>query len=161
MKTKKEIFDEIENRIHLQGLNMLTKDDNRPWGGFFVIANDSAKKFAKLYFNVEIDNNQTISPKILIVQPNTRLSWQYHHRRAELWRLIEGGAGIVRSMTDEESEKQELCLGEIITLKQGERHRLVGSEEWGVVAEIWMHTDKENLSDEEDIVRIQDDYGRK
>jgi hypothetical protein len=28
-------------------------------------------------------------------------------------------------------------------LQQGERHRLVGLEEWGVVAEIWQHTDAE------------------
>ena len=64
-------------------------------------------------------------------------------------------------MTDIESEIKELKLGEIITLQQGERHRLVGLNDWGVIAEIWMHTNPENLSDEEDIVRVQDDFGRK
>ena len=29
-----------------------------------------------------------LSPKILIVNPNSKLSWQYHHRRAEIWRCI-------------------------------------------------------------------------
>lgn len=31
---------------------------------------------------------------------------------------------------------------------------------WGVVAEIWQHTDKDNPSNEDDIVRVQDDFGR-
>ena len=52
------------------------------------------------------------------------------------------------------------CEGDQIILKQGERHRLIGLNDYGVVAEIWQHTDKKNPSDEEDIVRVQDDFGR-
>ena len=47
-----------------------------------------------------------------------------------------------------------------IKLKQGERHRLIGLDNFGVVSEIWQHTDRDNPSDEEDIVRLSDDYGR-
>ena len=54
----------------------------------------------------------------------------------------------------------EICEGDQITLTQGERHRLIGLDDYGVVAEIWQHTDKKNPSDEEDIVRVQDDFGR-
>ena len=50
--------------------------------------------------------------------------------------------------------------GDQIILKQGERHRLIGLDDYGVVAEIWQHTEKNNPSDEEDIVRVQDDFGR-
>jgi mannose-6-phosphate isomerase len=50
--------------------------------------------------------------------------------------------------------------GELIILRQGERHRLVGLAEWGVLAEIWQHTDSKNPSDEDDIIRVQDDFGR-
>jgi hypothetical protein len=50
--------------------------------------------------------------------------------------------------------------GDQIKLTQGERHRLIGLDDYGVVAEIWQHTDKNNPSDEEDIVRVQDDFGR-
>ena len=39
-------------------------------------------------------------------------------------------------------------------------NRLVGLDKIGVVAEIWIHTDLNNLSDENDIVRINDDYKR-
>jgi hypothetical protein len=45
-------------------------------------------------------------------------------------------------------------------LKKEERHRLIGLDSWAIVAEIWQHTDIENPSNEEDIVRIQDDFGR-
>jgi quercetin dioxygenase-like cupin family protein len=50
--------------------------------------------------------------------------------------------------------------GDIIVLKEGERHRLIGLNDWAVLAEIWQHTDPANPSTEEDIVRIQDDFGR-
>ena len=40
------------------------------------------------------------------------------------------------------------------------RHRLMGADNWGVVAEIWRHTNPSLPSEEDDIVRVQDDYGR-
>ena len=101
-----------------------------------------------------------LSPKLLIVAPNKRLSWQYHHRRAEIWKVIGGQVGIVTSNTDKEGDKRILQTGETIRLEKGERHRLMGLQDWGVVAEIWKHTDEANPSDEEDIVRVQDDFGR-
>jgi hypothetical protein len=55
---------------------------------------------------------------------------------------------------------QKLKIGEIIRLKQGQRHRLVGLNGWGMIAEIWQHTDASQPSDEDDIVRVQDDFGR-
>jgi mannose-6-phosphate isomerase len=36
----------------------------------------------------------------------------------------------------------------------------VGLEDYAVVAEIWQHSDADNPSDENDIVRLQDDFGR-
>ena len=64
------------------------------------------------------------------------------------------------SDTDEENEIINLAKGVIIELWQGESHRLIGTENWGIIAEIWRHTDAENPSDENDIVRVQDDFGR-
>ncbi len=96
----------------------------------------------------------------MVVAPEKRLSWQYHHRRAEIWRVVSGTVGVVMSDTDEETEVKTYQPGELITLRQGERHRLVGLAEWGVLAEIWQHTEPENPSDEDDIVRVQDDFGR-
>ena len=101
-----------------------------------------------------------MSPKILIVKSDARLSWQYHHRRAEIWRVFKGEVGIVTSEDNTENEMKVYSEGNQITLKQGERHRLIGLDDYGVVAEIWQHTDKKNPSNEEDIVRVQDDFGR-
>jgi mannose-6-phosphate isomerase-like protein (cupin superfamily) len=95
-----------------------------------------------------------------MVNPNTRLSWQYHHHRAEIWRVIKGTAGVVRSETDEEGELTVLNTYDQITLKQGERHRLIGLSDWAVIAEVWQHTDSNNPSNEDNIVRVQDDFGR-
>jgi len=67
---------------------------------------------------------------------------------------------VVTSPTDEEGPLQTLVPGAVITLRQGERHRLVGLKEWGILAEIWQHTDAAQPSDEEDIVRVQDDFNR-
>ena len=51
--------------------------------------------------------------------------------------------------------------GDQIEIKKEERHRIVGLDAYALVAEIWIHTDKENPSNEEDIVRVQDDFDRK
>jgi len=88
------------------------------------------------------------------------LSWQYHNRRAETWRIIKGSVGVVRSLDDTEGAVKVFKEGEIITLQQGERHRLIGLDTWGIVAEFWQHTDPIEASNEEDIVRVQDDYNR-
>jgi hypothetical protein len=37
---------------------------------------------------------------------------------------------------------------------------LIGLDQQALVAEIWQHTDPKNPSNEEDIVRLQDDFGR-
>lgn len=161
---KSELFQEIESQLHEQGFRISNVDQNRPWGGFFVIDEEQAQKFADAYFEgldvQDLRISGKLSPKILVVGPNKRLSWQYHHRRAEIWRVVRGEVGVVTSPTDEEHELKILKQGDSIRLVQGERHRLVGLESYGVVAEIWQHTDATNPSDEDDIVRVQDDFGR-
>jgi hypothetical protein len=71
-----------------------------------------------------------------------------------------GPVGVVISETDKQSAPGVYQEGDLITLPTGMRHRLVGLDNWGVVTEIWQHTDVENPSDESDIVRLQDDFGR-
>jgi len=163
-QTKQALFSEIEGVLNDQGFQVVQQDQDRPWGGFFVIEESQAQQFANTYFNgldvQELKISGKLSPKILIVAPGKRLSWQYHHRRAEIWQVVRGAVGVVTSDTDEEHELKLLHPGDVIRLNQGERHRLVGLDEWGVLAEIWQHTDVNNPSDEEDIVRVQDDFGR-
>ena len=145
------------------GLKIKTIDNERPWGGFFVIDDVSSEKFVSTFFpNIPSHklNAGKISPKILLVEPQKKLSWQYHNRRSEIWKLIEGEAGIVRSNDNEQTPIQPMKIDDIVELQQGERHRLVGLEGWGTIAEIWIHTDPNNPSNEDDIIRVSDDFGR-
>ena len=161
----KEIFEMLERTVQEMGFKIIQKDLNRPWGGFFVVSEDQIAEFKNIFFpELELTSrqmDQKLSPKLLIVAPHKRLSWQYHFRREEVWKLIAGASGIVRSSNDEQAEASEMKIGELVVLNKGERHRLIGKDNWGLVAEIWMHTDPDNPSDEDDIVRLQDDYSRK
>jgi|TARA_B110000211_G_C14093199_1_gene560715 mannose-6-phosphate isomerase len=67
---------------------------------------------------------------------------------------------VIKSFTDDENEMAVYKEGDQIVLQQGERHRLIGLDDYCVVAEIWLHTDANHTSDEEDIIRVQDDFGR-
>jgi len=161
---KTEVFKKVENELVANGFQFERTDFNRPWGGFFVIEESQAQLFVDHFYKGEVleklSKGGRISPKILVVAPEKRLSWQYHHRRSEVWKLIKGEAGIVRSMTDEMGEVVEMKIDEKVVLQKGERHRLVGLNDFGIIAEIWQHTDPKHLSDEEDIVRLQDDFKR-
>lgn len=162
--TEQDIFRKVEQFMGEKGFTIVNKDSERPWGGFLVIDENQSEPFISTFFpQLSVDDFKgfdKLSPKILLVAPGKRLSWQYHHRRAEIWRVIGGNAGVVVSNTDEQTPVKTLLLGESVSLNQGERHRLVGLDQWGILAEIWKHTDPQHPSDEEDIVRVEDDFGR-
>ena len=151
-------------QIESFGFSFLSEDFERPWGGFLVIDESQAQEFSNKFFK-GLDVNTLkiggkLSPKILIVKSAARLSWQYHNRRAEIWQVYKGSAGIIRSDSDVENEMKVFNEGDQIVLQQGERHRLIGLDDYSVVAEIWQHTDANHPSDEDDIIRVQDDFGR-
>ena len=161
---KSSVFNQIASELELENFNVIKQDQTRPWGGFFVIDETQANSFAAKFFphlkmeDIQITNK--LSPKILVVAPQKRLSWQFHNRRAEIWKVLAETVGVKISDTDEEREIQQLSPGTFIQMNKGERHRLIGLDSWGIVAEIWQHTDHENPSDENDIIRLQDDFGR-
>lgn len=162
--SKEDLFKNIENTLVRQGFAIVQRDDTRPWGGFFVIEEEQSQQFADTFFDgINVKSlmiSGKLSPKILIVAPHKRLSWQYHNRRAEIWQVYQGEVGVICSDTDVEGDIEELTPGDLVKLEQGERHRLVGLKDWSVLAEIWQHTDPNHPSDEDDIVRVQDDFGR-
>ena len=160
----KSYFNKIEETIKSFGFIIKAKDYERPWGGFLVIDESQAQDFSNKFFKALDVNTLKIggklSPKILIVKPAARLSWQYHNRRAEIWQVYKGSAGIIKSDSDVENEMEVFNEGDQLVLQQGERHRLIGLDDYCVVAEIWQHTDANHPSDEDDIIRVQDDFGR-
>jgi len=159
------IYKEVELLISLNNLNIISKDTERPWGGFYVLDESQAQNFANLFFNnldvSKLSLSGKLSPKILVIKPKKRLSWQYHHRRSEIWSVIKGSIKVIKS--DDDTEKNEIILNKSdqIEIAKEERHRIIGTNKYALVAEIWIHTDKDNPSDEEDIVRVQDDFDRK
>lgn len=161
---KDNIFEEVEKFLSDKGLGIVRRDTERPWGGFFAINEEQIETFIQHFFpELSLDilgRNQKLSPKILMVGPGQRLSWQYHHRRSEVWRVEAGEVGVVVSHTDTPGPLSRMKKGETIRLERGQRHRLIGLEHWGIVAEIWKHDDPNNPSDEGDIIRLQDDFGR-
>ena len=155
------IFLEIQNEIKSRGYDIIGYDFNRPWGGFLLINELQSEKFVNEFISDHIDKiDERVSPKILIVNPNSKLSWQYHHRRKEIWKVFRNEVGVVRSMNDIENEIKVYKEGDLIQFENQERHRLIGLLKIGIVAEIWIHTDKNNPSNEDDIIRLQDDYSR-
>ena len=162
---KIDAFHSVESYLSSQNYKVFSSALDKPWGGFYVLNEQDAERFANHFFPDDASSmlraKNKLSPKILVVAPGKRLSWQYHHRRAEIWKLIAGRAGVVISESDQEKPLKEIVIGEIVKLRVGDRHRLVGLPGcWGAVAEIWQHTDPTNPSNEDDIVRLQDDYNR-
>ena len=97
-------YTETENLVKSKGFKIVSKDFERPWGGFLVVDENQAQDFSNQFFKgLDVETLKIggkLSPKILIVKPKSRLSWQYHHRRAEIWRVFRGECGIIRSDTN-------------------------------------------------------------
>ena len=164
---KQDYFNRVRSLLLSAGYRIVEEHVDKPWGGMFRIDSSETERFITEFFpgltlkeaSHGVDGTE-LSPKILLVEPGQRLSWQYHHRRSELWRYLTAGA-YRRSDNDEEGNRIGVNAGEMVQFEQGERHRLEGLTSGAViVAEIWQHTDPHQLSDEEDIVRLSDDYSR-
>lgn len=138
MQDKNSAFEKIAEMLQQRGITAINKDNTRPWGRFYIIDEADALQFITHYFpDEDIDElkiTTKISPKILLVAPDTRLSWQYHHRRAEIWKCLEGPVAVATSDNDDVKKQHNLQNGDIIRLKQGERHRLIGLDNWGIIA---------------------------
>jgi mannose-6-phosphate isomerase-like protein (cupin superfamily) len=105
----------------------------RPWGSFKVIGKFSGR----------------ITVKIVKINPNSRLSLQYHEHRDEEWTVLSG-----RATATVGDRKYHMNVGDRATAFRAWKHRLesdIGSE----LLEV-----SYGDFDEEDIVRLGDDYGR-
>ena len=110
------------------------REDIRPWGKFRAFPHD-----------------QACSLKIITVNPGGSLSLQYHERRSEFWVVLDPGLEI----TVGEQIRTPLPNEEIfIRAKAPHRVRNTGTEPARIM-EIWLGN-----SSEDDIVRIEDVYGR-
>lgn len=163
---KQELIDSIVERTKSAGYNIVEIDTTRPWGGFLKIDNSQADRFVEEFFSglspeearLGVEGAE-LSPKFLIFAPHQRLSWQYHQNRAERWKFLNSGH-YSRSLNDTETEPQIAEAGEEVQFKKGERHRGGAFDDYTLVAEIWQHINPDQMSNEDDIVRVSDDYRR-
>ena len=109
----------------------------RPWGEFYGW-----------------DKGPDWNLKTIYVQPNKRLSLQYHHQRSELWILVSGDAEATIGKKAGTLKRVLLIIGKLFEVPHGYVHRLE-SKKGGVVVEI-----AQGNFDESDIVRLEDDHGR-
>ncbi|HUO56384.1 MAG TPA: adenylyltransferase/cytidyltransferase family protein [Candidatus Paceibacterota bacterium] len=109
----------------------------RPWGEFYGWDAGSQWKLKTMY-----------------IHPGKRLSLQYHHHRREQWVLVQGDA--TATIHDKEGKPQTkvMKIGEPVFVDVKAIHRLE-SKRGGIVVEVAL-----GKFDENDIVRIEDDYSR-
>lgn len=158
----------LEDMIEELGYQIVDADKKKPWGAYFRMSNNDVERFIHDFFpGLTIENAKlghtdvTLSPKFLLVSPGKRLSWQFHHRRAERWRFLTDGSYHL-SDTDVQGKLFRAPAGTIVQFLQGERHRLCSANKdtYTLVAEIWQHTDPRKPSTEKDIIRLADDFDR-
>ncbi|MDQ4066679.1 MAG: phosphomannose isomerase type II C-terminal cupin domain [Thermoproteota archaeon] len=107
--------------------------ESRPWGRF--------EKFHE---------NKFCTVKLIYVNANSRLSLQYHKKRSEFWKVIKGTA-----MVEIDKKRIVLGQGETITIPRQAKHRVLALESECIILEI-----SYGRFDENDIVRLEDDYHR-
>ena len=167
---KSRIIRQLAELVSKYGYRAVETITDKPWGAMVRFDTYRSDDFLENFFpeldEQSIQQNHDIkpelSPKFLLVNPEARLSWQRHNRRAELWSFITEGAYHVSDNPDDQGELISVTAGQIVQFEQGQCHRLVGQkgESYTLVAEIWQHTNPNNPSDEDDIVRLDDDYSR-
>lgn len=106
---------------------------NRPWGSF-----------------TEFTENLPSTVKIIKVQPDQELSLQYHHNREEFWFIISGSGTATIGDKEISVKENDICYAPKET-----NHRIKANDEVLTFLEISIGN-----FDEEDIVRVSDDYGR-
>lgn len=164
-RPKLALAEEIEGKLVGLGFDVVERNLVKEWGAYFRIDQNQGKEFLKMFFNdIPLPpwaEGLRFDPKILLVAPEKRLSWQYHDRRGEFWRVVKGPVDVYLSPIDEMPDQADTYYdGHVIEIAQGVRHRLAGTDGWGIVAEIWISTDPAWPSDEEDNYRLEDDFGR-
>jgi len=113
--------------------------EHRPWGSFEHLLDEPYCKV-----------------KRIIVKPGQRLSYQYHHKRNECWVVVQGRATVTLDGKDFEYESDNE-LGNIVNIPVGTKHRVRNDEEIDL---IFIETQTGTYFGEDDIVRLEDDYGR-
>ena len=108
---------------------------HRPWGSYTVL-----------------EEGETYKVKRIEIRPGERLSYQRHERRSEHWVVVSGQAIVTL-----EGKELRLSMGETIDIPSGTTHRIANP---GSGSLIFIEIQTGEYFGEDDIVRLEDDYGR-
>ena len=122
-------------RVYDKILTERKRDDHRPWGYYCILADEPDHKV-----------------KRITVYPGQRLSLQRHHRRAEHWYIVRGRAVVAKN-----DEEIVLKNGQAVDLPVETWHRIMNPEDENLV---FVEVQTGNYFGEDDIERVEDDYGR-
>jgi mannose-6-phosphate isomerase len=110
--------------------------EERPWGDYTVL-DDSAPDH---------------KVKRIVVRPGKRLSYQRHARRAEHWFVVSG-----RGLVTVDGSGREVGPGDSVEVPVGAAHRIEGVGDTDLV---FVEVQRGDYFGEDDIVRLEDDFGR-
>ncbi|MBU0566723.1 glycosyltransferase [bacterium] len=116
-------------------LKKTCREDHRPWGYYQVLSDEPDHKI-----------------KRIVVYPGKRLSLQFHHHRAEHWMVVNGQGIMTRN-----KEEIPVSSGKSADIPQGAAHRIQNT---GSQPLVFIEIQQGDYFGEDDIVRIEDDYGR-
>ena len=129
-----EELDKEEQVITMGGYSGDKQKETRPWGSFENLLDEKGYKV-----------------KRIIVNPKQRLSLQLHQHRSEYWHILSGEGRMQLGDRD-----WIVSSGDAIEIDKLEVHRITNECETPlVILELQTGDCKEN-----DIIRIEDDYGR-
>lgn len=115
----------------------MSERTERPWGWFELLGENGINPY---------------KIKIIYLNANQQFSLQRHQNREEHWVILEGD-GILTTST----YTSDVRRGDYIHIRKNEIHRMSAGEFGVKFAEVQIGS----LCDEDDIVRLADDYGRK
>ena len=115
-------------------MKLQTYTETRPWGNF-----------------EQFTHNELSTVKIITISPGEELSLQYHEKRSEFWKVLTGNPVIRIGITTVTAQE-----GDEFYVAPKENHRIKAQENEVRILEIALGD-----FDENDIIRIEDKYGRK
>lgn len=115
---------------------MINEYDERPWGNYTVL-----------------DEGERFKVKRIEVLPQKRLSYQKHRRRAEHWFVVGGTAKVTLNGTEILVE-----TGKAIDIALGAAHRVENPNDAELL--VFIETQIGDYFGEDDIIRLEDDFGR-
>ena len=122
--------------INLENTKPKNKKEKRPWGSYEILSSGHGFQVKRLTVNI-----------------NSRLSLQWHRHRDETWVIARGTAKVI-------IDKNELILGrgESAFVERNCHHRIENISSVEPLEIIEVQTG--DYLGEDDIVRVEDDYGR-